>query len=81
MFNNSVSKWTMLALGTALAAWGVSHILPGVQLAAQNEKLGPPKGPPGAQAAHHERVEEKVTQLGGLCVAAPAGHEVRDVRP
>jgi hypothetical protein len=38
MFKNSVSKWMMLALGIALAAWGVSHILPGVQLAAQNEQ-------------------------------------------
>ena len=38
MFKNSVSRWMMLALGIALAAWGVSHILPGVPLAAQNEK-------------------------------------------
>ncbi len=38
MFKNSVGRWVMLALVTALAAWGVSHIFPGVQVAAQNEK-------------------------------------------
>jgi Periplasmic copper-binding protein (NosD)/Pectate lyase superfamily protein len=38
MFKNSVSRWVMLALAIALAAWGGSHILPGVQVAAQNEK-------------------------------------------
>ena len=42
MFKNSVGRWVGLALVIALAAWGVSHILPGVQLAAQNEKPGPP---------------------------------------
>jgi len=38
MFKNSVGRWVMLALAIALAAWGGSHILPGVELAAQNEK-------------------------------------------
>ena len=42
MFKNSVGRWVGLALVIALAAWGVSHILPGVQLAAQNEKARPP---------------------------------------
>ena len=42
MFKNSVTKWMMLALVIALAAWAVSHILPGVQVAAQNEQLGAP---------------------------------------
>ena len=40
MFKNSVGRWVVLALVRALAAWGVSHIVPGVQLAAQNEKPG-----------------------------------------
>ncbi len=39
MFNNSVGRWMMLALAIALAAWGASYTLPGVQLVAQNEKL------------------------------------------
>lgn len=38
MFTNSVWRWVGLALVIALAAWGVSHIFPGVQVAAQNEK-------------------------------------------
>ncbi|MFN0019005.1 MAG: right-handed parallel beta-helix repeat-containing protein [Pirellulaceae bacterium] len=38
MFKTSVGRWVMLALVIALAAWGGSHILPGVQLAAQNEE-------------------------------------------
>jgi hypothetical protein len=44
MFKKSVGRWVMLALVTALAVWGVSHIFPGVQVAAQNE-------PPAALAA------------------------------
>ena len=38
MFKNSVGRWVGLALVITLAAWGLSHILPGVPLAAQNEK-------------------------------------------
>ena len=40
MFNNSAGRWVLLALAVALAAWGVSHIFPGVQVAAQNELAG-----------------------------------------
>lgn len=38
MLSNSVSRWVGLALVIALAAFGLCHIYPGVQVAAQNEK-------------------------------------------
>ncbi len=44
MCKNSVCRWVMLALGIALAAWGGSHIFPGVPVAAQNEVPRVPVG-------------------------------------